>query len=80
MDYLFPTLHDLPHQTKMEVSVAAMKKRLKEAFAVARHLTSEEAAKQHCYYDRKAGAVALQPEDIVMVHTDGFVGKRKVKD
>ena len=80
VDYLFPTLHDSPHQTKMEVPVVAMQKRLKEAFAVARHLTSEEAAKQCHYYDHKAGAVALQPGDIVMVHTDGFVGKRKVKD
>ena len=58
----------------------AMQKRLKEAFAVARHLTSQEAAKQWCYYDHKAGAVALQPGDVVMVCTDGFVGKRKVKD
>ena len=80
MDYLFPTLRDSPHQTKMGVSVVALQKMLKEAFAVARHLTSEEAAKQHCYYDFKAGAVALQPGDIVMVHTNGFVGKRKVKD
>ena len=45
VDYLFPTLHNSSHQTKMEVSVAAMQKRLKEAFAVARHLTSQEAAK-----------------------------------
>ena len=80
VDYLFPTLRDLPHQTKMEVSVVAMQKRLKEAFAVARCLTSEEVAKQCHYYDRKAGAVALQPGDVVMVHTDGFVGKRKVED
>ena len=80
VDYLFPTLHDSPHQTKMEVSVVAMKKRLKEAFTVARHLTSGEVARQCHYYDRKAGAVALQPGDIVMVHTIGFVGKRKVKD
>ena len=80
MDYLFPTLRDSPHQTKMEVSVATMQKRLKEAFALARCLTSEEAAKQYHYYDCKAGAVALQPGDIVMVCTDGFVGKRKVKD
>ena len=80
VDYLFPTLHDSPHQTKMEVSVVAMQKRLKEAFTVARHLTSEEVARQCRYYDRKAGAVALQPGDIVMVRTDGFVGKRKVKD
>ena len=80
VDYLFPTLHDSPHQTKMEVSVTAMQKRLKEAFAVARHLTSQEAAKQWHYYDCKAGAVVLQPEDVVMVYTDGFVGKQKVKD
>ena len=80
VDYLFPTLCNSPHQTKMEVSVAAMQKRLKEAFAVARHLTSQEAAKQRCYYDRKARAVALQPGDVVMVRNDGFVGKQKVKD
>ena len=63
----------------MEVSVAAMQKRLKEAFTVARCLTSEEVARQCHYYDRKAGAVALQPGDI-MVCADGFVGKQKVKD
>ena len=80
VDYLFPTLCDSPHQTKMEVSIMAMQKRLKEACAVARHLTSKEAAKQCRYYDRKAGAVALQPGDVVMVCTDGFVGKQKVKD
>ena len=80
VDDLFPTLHDSLHQTKMEVSVVAMQKRLKEAFAGARHLTSEEAAEQRCYYDCKAGAVALQPGDVLMVRTNGFVGKRKVKD
>ena len=80
VDYLFPTLHDSPHQIKMEVSVMAMQRRLKEAFAVVRCLTSEDAAKQCCYYDRKAEAAALQPGDVVMVCTDGFMGKRKVKD
>ena len=80
VDYLFPTLRDSPHQTKMEVSVVAMQKRLREAFTVARRLTSEEVARQCRYYDRKAGAVALQPGDVVMVRTDGFVGKWKVKD
>ena len=79
-DYLFPTLRDSPYQTKMEVSVAAMQKRLKEAFTAARCLTSEEVARQCHYYDGKAGAVALQPGDVVMVCTDGFLGKRKVKD
>ena len=49
VDYLFPTLRDSPHQTKMEVSVVAMQKRLKEAFTVASCLTSEEVARQCCY-------------------------------
>ena len=80
VDCLFPTLRDSPHQARMEVSVATMQKRLKEAFTVARHLTSQEAARQRRYYNHRAGAVALQPGDVVMVHADGFVGKRKVKD
>ena len=34
VDCLFPTLCESPHCTKMEVSVATMQKRLKEAFEV----------------------------------------------
>ena len=79
VDYLFPTLHDSPHQTKMEVSVVAMQKRLKEAFTVARHLTSEEVAKQCCYYDRKAGAVALQPGDVCYGSYQWICGQAKGK-
>ena len=80
VDYQFPTIHILPHKAKLVESVADLQKRLKEAFEMARCLTSEEAVKQQCYYNRKAGAVALQPGDVVMVRTDRFVGKRKVKD
>ena len=47
---------------------------------MARQLTSEEAVRQQRHYDRKAGAVALQPGDVVMVHTDRFIGKRKIKN
>ena len=67
VDYQFPTICNPPHKTKLEESVADLQKRLKEAFEMARRLTSEEAVKQQCYYDCKAGAVALQPRDIVMV-------------
>ena len=81
VDYLFPTVCDpLPHQTRMPLTVATMQKRLREAFAMARQLTSEAAEAQRRYYDRKAGAVSLQPGDIVMVRTDSFTGKWKVKD
>ena len=75
VDYLFPTLRDTPHKSKLEESVALHQKRLKEAFAMARQLTSEQR-----HFDRRAGAITLQPGDVVMVHTDRFVGKRKVKD
>ena len=47
---------------------------------MARQLTSEEAVRQQCHYDCQAGAITLQPGDVVMVCTDRFVGKRKVKD
>ena len=80
VDYLFPTLRDMPHKSKLEESVALHQKRLKEAFAMARQLTSEEAARQQRHCDRRARAITLQPGDVVMVGTDRFVGKRKVKD
>ena len=80
VDFQFPTHRDPPHTTSMARSVATMQERLKEAFKVARQLTCEEAARQCRYYDKKSGAVSLQPGDVVMVRTDRFVGKRKVKD
>ena len=59
VDYQFPTICDLPHKAKLEESVTDLQKSLKEAFEMARCLTSEEAVKQQHYYDHKAGAVAL---------------------
>ena len=67
MHYQFPTIHNPPHKAKLEESVADLQKRLNEAFKMAKHLTSEEAVMQQHYYDCKAGAVALQPRDVVMV-------------
>ena len=80
VDYLFQTLRDTPHKSKLEESVALHQKKLKKAFAMVRQLTSEEAARQQCHYDRRARAITLQPGDIVMIRTNRFVGKRKVKD
>ena len=60
--------------------MALHQKRLKETFAMARQLTLEEAARQQCHYDCRPRAITLQPGDVVMVCTDRFVGKRKVKD
>ena len=51
VDYLFPTLQDMPHKSKLEESVALHQKGLKEAFAMARQLTSKEAARQQRHYN-----------------------------
>ena len=80
VDYLFPTLQDMPHKSKLEESVALHQKRLKEAFAMVRQLTSVEAPRQQHHYDCRARAITLQPGDVVMVPTDRFVGKPKVND
>ena len=80
VDYQFSTITNPPHTTKLKQSVAEVQKRLKSTFEVVRQLTSEEAVRQQRYYDRNAEAVALQPRDVVMVRTNRFVGKRKVKD
>ena len=39
-----------------------------------------EACQQKWYYDRKIGTVNLKPGDLVLVKTDAFKGKRKIKD
>ena len=56
-----------------------MQKRLKEAFEVARRLTYEEATKQCRYYDRRAGAVTLQPGDVVYGSYRWLCGQAKGK-
>ena len=45
-----------------------------------RPLTSEEAVRQQCYYNCNAGGVDLQPRDVIMISTNQFMGKHKVKD
>ena len=40
----------------------------------------DEALQQKHYFDHLTGTVVLQPGDIVLLHTNSFVGKRKMKD
>ena len=39
-----------------------------------------EECKQKQYYDRKIGAVNMKPGNLVLVKTDAFKGRRKIKD
>ena len=49
--------------------------KLKSALASARDTAILEAQRQKRFYDRKAGAVELHPEDKVLVKLDAFRGQ-----
>ena len=42
--------------------------------------STSEAERQKQYYDRKANAVLLQTDDLVLAKAETYKGKRKVKD
>ena len=56
--------------------VLSLYERLKEALPIARDSAIMEARQQKRHYDRKAGAVELQPGDKVLVKLDAFRSQR----
>ena len=52
----------------------------KEAYAEAQHQSNCEVDQQKWYYDRATNTMQLMPGDIMLMKTDMFQGKRKVKD
>ena len=57
--------------------VLSLYEKLKEALPIARDSAIMEAQRQKRYYDRRAGAVELQPGDKVLVKLDAFHGQRQ---
>ena len=57
--------------------VLSLYERLKEALPIARDSAIMEARQQKRHYDRKAGAVELQPGDKVLVKLAAFRGQRR---
>ena len=53
---------------------------LRSTFKAAREVTQEEAACKKRLYDRKTSVVTLKVGDIMLMRTDAFQGKRKIKD
>ena len=68
VDCLFPTLRDSPHQAKMEVSVAAMQKRLKEAFAVGGFIVESQLEDWPVYKVRCPTSDAKQKPKYCILH------------
>ena len=81
IDLLFPTAMRQESSRTVDEYVLSLYERLKEALPVARDSAKLEAQRQKRHYDRRAGAVELQPGDKVLIKLDAFRGqKRKLKN
>ena len=77
IDLLFPTAMWQGSTRTIDDYVLSLYERLKEALPVARDSAIMEARWQKRHYDRKAGAVELQPGDKVLVKLDAFRSQRR---
>ena len=60
--------------------VASVWGRLRTALHEVQAQSMAEAHQQKQYYDRRKGTVNMKPGNLVLVKTDAFKGKRKIRD
>ena len=77
IDLLFPTAKWQELTRTIDNYVLSLYKKLKEALPIARESAIMEVQRQKRYYDRRAGAVKLQPGDKVLVKLEAFRGQRE---
>ena len=77
IDLLFPTAMWQGSTRTIDDYVLSLYERLKEALPIARDSAIMEARWQKRHYDRKAGAVELQPGDKVLVKLNAFRSQRR---
>ena len=80
VDYYFPTVSTHKCSCHLPMDAEEVCKHFKEAYAEAHLQTNNEADRQKWYYDRVTSTVQLVPGDVVLLKSDAFQGKRKVKD
>ena len=73
IDLLFPTAVRQGSTRTIDDYVLSLYERLKEALPIARDSAIMEARWQKRHYDRRAGAVELQPGDKVLVKLETFL-------
>ena len=84
--FVFPTIGSNEAPTReasakhVDVYLASVWDRLRTALHEAQVQSTAEACRQKWYYDRKIGAVNLKSGNLVLVKTDAWKGKRKIKD
>ena len=65
---------------KVDTYIASVRNHLRSALREAQAQSTTEACRQKWYYDRKVDTVNLKPGNLVLVKTDAWKGKRKIKD
>ena len=80
IDLYFPTLRGETEKLHVNRYVADIQKCLEQALEVAQKHNKDKALWQKHYFDHLTGRVVLWPGDIVLLCTDSFVDKRKMKD
>ena len=80
VDYYFPTVSTHECSCCMPMYVEEVSKHFKEAYAEAHLQTNSKANRQKWYYDRVMSIMQLVPGNVVLMKSDVFQGKRKVKD
>ena len=64
----------------MDEYIASLWDKLRTTLQEVKTQSMAEACQQKQYYYRKIGTVNLKPVNLVLVKTDAFKGKRKIKD
>ena len=86
VDFVFPTVGSNEATMKeasvrsVDVYIASVRDQLRRALQEVQAQLTAEACQQKWYYDRKIGAMNLKPGDLVLVKSDAWKGKRKIKD
>ena len=86
VNFVFPTVGNNEAPTReasakhVDVYIASIWDRLRTIIQKVQAQSMAEAHRQKWYYDRKIGTVNLKPGDLVLVKTDAWKGKRKIKD
>ena len=86
VNFVFPTVGSNEAPTReasaksVDMYVACVRDRLRSTLWEVQAQSTAEACQQKLYYDRKISTVNLTPGDLVLVKTDAWKGKRKIKD
>ena len=80
VDYYFPMVSAFKCSCCVPAYVTEARRCFKEAYAEVHLQMNCEAEKQKWYYDRTMNTVQLVPGNMVLMKSDAFQGKQKVKD